>query len=58
MFPIVHVNFKVSDELCFLSAGLRHGKHETKIQCISNDGCEALFSKGKPTFSNHGTKEI
>lgn len=58
MFSIVHVNFKVSDELCFLFAGLRRGKHENKIQRISHDGCEALVSKGKPTFSNHGTKEI
>lgn len=56
MFPLVHVNIKVANELCFLSAKLRHGKHENEIQCITN-GCKALFSKGKPTFSNYRTKE-
>lgn len=57
MSPLVHVNIKVSIELCFLSVERRHGKHENKIQCISNDGCEALFSKSKPMFSSHAAKE-
>lgn len=52
-----HVNMNVTDGLWFLSAELRHGKHENKMQSISNDGYEALWLKGQPTFSNHGTKE-
>lgn len=52
-----HVNMNVTDGLWFLSAELRHDKHENKMQSVSNNGYEALWLKGQPTFSNHGTKE-